>query len=348
MIRMVPIFSKFLLKYMPIGFNEKGAQTVKLEQYRQWEEFVQTLLWPTVAKYQSRLQSIWDEIIDLFEKKELDLAHLTEAAGRIDMVEVEMDVELRNLDAQMGSGQYGPIIQLMKGKLGHDIPKIPSAVSGYLQWLGDMAADQEKLAENFRPNYLQEAWEKNGFSTQEEILKFFKQAIDSQRHDESAERAYVAEYNERGVLGLVHYIRTAVAAAVELVSQEKRDGIKTIIDCGGISGGDVMPYEGIVCNIITELVRNAIDSLPWKGGAISVRARKEKDQYVIEVEDTGSGIAAEDIKKIFEKGFTTKSSGTGQGLFFAREIVEQLMHGAIKVESEVGKGTKIVITVPSS
>ncbi len=67
---------------------------------------------------------------------------------------------------------------------------------------------------------------------------------------------------------------------------------------------------------------------------------------IVEIEDTGEGISPENMKKIFEPFFTTKSSsgGTGLGLGICMSIVD--MHkGLLSVESEVGKGTKVIITL---
>ena len=63
--------------------------------------------------------------------------------------------------------------------------------------------------------------------------------------------------------------------------------------------------------------------------------------------DTGKGISAEDLPRIFEPGFTTKGAGvgTGLGLSIVRRIVED-HHGKIEVESEVGKGTTVRVILP--
>jgi signal transduction histidine kinase len=66
----------------------------------------------------------------------------------------------------------------------------------------------------------------------------------------------------------------------------------------------------------------------------------------IRISDTGSGIAPENMPHLFEPFFTTKRNGTGLGLAVTRRIIEE-HHGAIQVESDVGKGTTFTILLPS-
>jgi signal transduction histidine kinase len=67
----------------------------------------------------------------------------------------------------------------------------------------------------------------------------------------------------------------------------------------------------------------------------------------IVVSDTGSGMPEEDLQKAFTPFFTTKAigKGTGLGLFISREAV-QAHGGTLTLESEVGKGTTVVISLP--
>jgi signal transduction histidine kinase len=88
-------------------------------------------------------------------------------------------------------------------------------------------------------------------------------------------------------------------------------------------------------------------------GSVTCRVRKEDDEIVVSVIDTGKGIAEEDHNKVFEKfaqagdPHTGRSKGTGLGLTISKQIVEQ--HGGrIWVESEVGKGSVFSFSLPIS
>lgn len=81
---------------------------------------------------------------------------------------------------------------------------------------------------------------------------------------------------------------------------------------------------------------NALQAMP-DGGELTVRVRAEVEQGVVEFCDVGAGIPQEDLEKIFDPFYTTKSGGTGLGLSIAREIVKDL-GGRIEVESQPGRG----------
>ena len=65
------------------------------------------------------------------------------------------------------------------------------------------------------------------------------------------------------------------------------------------------------------------------------------------VDDSGAGIAADKLDRIFERGFSTKGEGRGTGLSLVKETVDAF-HGTIRVESEPGIGSSFIITVAES
>jgi two-component system nitrogen regulation sensor histidine kinase NtrY len=99
--------------------------------------------------------------------------------------------------------------------------------------------------------------------------------------------------------------------------------------------------------IITNLVKNAIQSIPEQQEikAISVRIKKESEHVLIVVKDNGIGIQPKDINRIFEPKFTTKSSGMGLGLGIIKNIIENYK-GTITFETEYEKGTTFTVSLP--
>jgi two-component system NtrC family sensor kinase len=96
--------------------------------------------------------------------------------------------------------------------------------------------------------------------------------------------------------------------------------------------------------VFINLFENAVDAMSGTG-ELSARARKERDRVKAVISDSGKGMTADKVEKIFEPFYTTRDRGTGLGLAIILNIVKK--HGGdIKVESEVGKGTAFTITLP--
>lgn len=99
--------------------------------------------------------------------------------------------------------------------------------------------------------------------------------------------------------------------------------------------------------VVSNLVGNAIKFTP-PGGRITVRARREGREVVVCVEDSGAGIASEDLPYVFERFWQAKNErrrGAGLGLAIARSIVEA-QGGRIWVESRPGHGSRFSFTLP--
>lgn len=96
---------------------------------------------------------------------------------------------------------------------------------------------------------------------------------------------------------------------------------------------------------IENLVKNAIDAMKGKGD-LKLNISQIEKQVFVNITDTGKGIPKQLFSKIFEPGYTTKKRGWGLGLSLAKRIIEDYHKGKIKViESEIGKGTTIQITL---
>jgi len=99
---------------------------------------------------------------------------------------------------------------------------------------------------------------------------------------------------------------------------------------------------------LSNLVSNALDAMP-DGGNLIVTATTEPGHAIVEIADTGVGIAPEVLDRIFEPWVTTKAAGqgTGVGLSIARAVVQR-MGGAISANPRPAGGTVLRITLPSS
>jgi two-component system, OmpR family, sensor histidine kinase BaeS len=135
-------------------------------------------------------------------------------------------------------------------------------------------------------------------------------------------------------------------AANSLASEAEARGVALRID-----EGEELPLLLIdplrIREVLVNLLANAIHHTP-AGGSVSVGAGQRNDSIFVRVTDTGSGIAADELPKIFDRFYKGASSkGSGLGLTIARNLVEA--HGGeIHAESEIGKGTTITFVLPVS
>lgn len=97
--------------------------------------------------------------------------------------------------------------------------------------------------------------------------------------------------------------------------------------------------------ILEQLLSNAIKYTPQ--GFVKIETAKKANLFFITIKDTGIGIKAEDLPRVFEKGYTgynghADKKATGIGLYLCRQMADKLGH-TIRMESEIGKGTKVWI-----
>ena len=97
--------------------------------------------------------------------------------------------------------------------------------------------------------------------------------------------------------------------------------------------------------LVEQIVSNSLKYTP-EGGKIKIYMSPTTEDQLI-IEDTGIGIRSEDLPRIFERGYSgfngrIHEKSTGLGLFLSQEITKRLGHG-MSIESNVGKGTKVMI-----
>jgi signal transduction histidine kinase len=96
---------------------------------------------------------------------------------------------------------------------------------------------------------------------------------------------------------------------------------------------------------LINIIKNAMESIVGAGSIDIVVERQAGERAVIRISDTGSGLAPEEVEKIFDPDYTTKEKGLGLGLPIAHEIIRG-HGGTIRVRSNVGRGTTFEIVLP--
>lgn len=100
-------------------------------------------------------------------------------------------------------------------------------------------------------------------------------------------------------------------------------------------------------SVFNNLFINAVQSMEATGGNLNVKISPDNGFVRFDISDTGSGIASDNIPKIFEPYFSTKETGTGLGLAIVQKIVD-VHHGTIEVSSSAGTGTSFTLKLPKA
>jgi signal transduction histidine kinase len=95
---------------------------------------------------------------------------------------------------------------------------------------------------------------------------------------------------------------------------------------------------------LAHLMRNAVEATR-PGGTVLVRTAKEQQFALLVIQDTGRGMPQDVVEKVFVPFYTTKIGGTGLGMVFVRQIVDE-HRGVITLESKLGRGTTVTIRLP--
>jgi signal transduction histidine kinase len=161
---------------------------------------------------------------------------------------------------------------------------------------------------------------------------------------------------------ITDFLKYSRPSALELISldlhDELADALRVITGQASERGvdttleeqGEVPPVvadRDSLRSVFTNLLLNSLEAIDGHGGSVGIKLSPEADgQARIEISDTGRGIAADDIAKIFEPYFSTKETGTGLGLAIVKKAIDD-HGGSISVTSTAGKGTTFTILLPA-
>jgi signal transduction histidine kinase/CheY-like chemotaxis protein len=143
-------------------------------------------------------------------------------------------------------------------------------------------------------------------------------------------------------------VGAAIASALRVASISTRGKAEVVVRVS--PGLAVWARPGEIEHVVVNLLLNAAEALSSVSGfqhRITVSAVSRNGEAVIEVQDTGPGVAPDRIERLFDEGFTTKAAhdGAGLGLSICREIVKKL-RGVIEVKPAALHGTRVIVKLP--
>jgi signal transduction histidine kinase len=212
------------------------------------------------------------------------------------------------------------------GNISHDLRSPLASIQGYLE---TMLMKEGRITAEERRRYLDVSL-RNAASLQRLVEQLFELAkLDARQVQLQPEPLQIAELAQDVALKLAP---AAEQVGVSLSVDRAED--LPLVSC------DVATME----RVLTNLMENALHFTP-AGGSVSVHLAREADAVRVTVADTGAGITADDLPRVFDRFYRADKSrdkstgGAGLGLAIAREIIE-LHGGAITVESSPGNGAR--------
>ena len=241
----------------------------------------------------------------------------------------EAQIKLEQMQKQLAESQKLDALGQLTGGVAHDFNNLLMIISGSIHTLKKGAGSDVRTQ---RALAAIETATRRGAALTSQLLTFARRQSVNPESVDIAERLHAV----REVLD------TGVGSSININFDIPNKPLPVTID--------ITEFETALVN----LVINARDAMPG-GGTITVAARDHageaetggQDYVAVVVKDTGSGIAPDVLDKIFDPFFTTKPVGKGTGLGLSQ--VHGFAHqagGTVKVRSELGQGTEVVILLP--
>jgi len=195
-----------------------------------------------------------------------------------------------------------------------------------------------------RASYLLTPGGRGGLS-EEQLQDMRTIAEQAKRIGNATGRLLMAAHQEGGETRVLAVSRL-LEKALDLVRHRLTIGI--VVERRIEPAATVLANEDALLQVLINLLDNAIDAMPEGGRLALAGYNTEEQEAVLQVEDSGHGVAPEDLGRIYESFFTTKPSGkgTGLGLAISRRIVKE--HGGmIDAQNLPGRGMRFTIRMPS-
>ena len=144
-------------------------------------------------------------------------------------------------------------------------------------------------------------------------------------------------------LGETRMLEVVAASLALLKDQMEQLGVRATVEVAGEVPA-ILADRDQVQQALFNVLKNALEAMD-RGGDLTLRVRSEDDWVALEVADTGVGIPADKLTRVFDAYYTTKSDGSGLGLLIVLRIL-RAHGGRVDVSSEPGKGTTVTLRFP--
>ncbi|RLB44107.1 MAG: hypothetical protein DRH12_00815, partial [Deltaproteobacteria bacterium] len=278
--------------------------------------------------------------------------------------------ERRNLETQLLQAQKLESVGQLAAGIAHEINTPTQFVGDNIQFIQESFDDLTKLLKAYKAlgdtiaTKSEESvlWAEKAKQIEdeidleylmEEIPKAIEQSMEGVRRVAKIVRA-MKEFSHPGVQ---EKTPIDINHAIENTSTVARNEWKYVADLELDLDPSLPPvpclpgeFNQVILNMIINAAHAISDVIQGKEGKgkITITTKRKEHEVEIRISDTGTGIPEKIRDRIFDPFFTTKQvgKGTGQGLAISRSVIVDKHGGTIRVESEVGKGTTFIITLP--
>jgi signal transduction histidine kinase len=216
----------------------------------------------------------------------------------------------------------------------HDLRSPLTVISGVISFfttgrLGELTPEQKNMVAMMERNA-------------QTLIELVNDLLDASKLESGSMRLEVSTLDLRGLIDEIRETMEPLAREKSITLKEQLAADLPLLEAD----------RAKLRRILVNLISNALKFTP-KGGLVQLTAEPVDDQIRVAVADTGVGIPAEDLARLFDKyeqarsRATRSEKGTGLGLYITKQLVE-LHDGQISVNSEVGKGSTFTVTLPVS
>ncbi len=254
----------------------------------------------------------------------LSIAPLLGEEGDAGTVVIVDDVTERTaMESQLRQAEKLTSVGLLAAGVAHEVNTPLAGISAYVQML------QRKLPDTDPRGAILEKIEKQTFRASQivnSLLNFSRQ-----------------ETGDFRPVDLNNVVDETLSLA-EIQLRKRQIEVRTELDEDVPVVGDPIKLQQVLMNLLL----NARDAMP-QGGAVRISTIRQNGNAILQVRDSGTGIDAETMEKVYDPFFTTKGigKGTGLGLSVSYGIIQE-HRGSITVDSEPGEGTVFRISLPAA
>lgn len=268
---------------------------------------------------------------DVMRRWEASFNPVLDSSGEVShVVEVWRDVTVRSqLEAQLGHSERLAALGTLAAGVGHEInnplASVMAGVESLERWLARKQFDDDQIAEAA------------------EILTLLMREVTRCRETTDKLMLLAQPYS---VQPAWFDMNAAVKDTLSLLlHQMRKQGIEAVEDLDpGLPA--IWARHSSMRGVCMNLMMNAVQAMP-QGGRLTVRTKVGGPGVILQVEDTGAGIAPQHLDRIWDAFFTTKpvGQGTGLGLSITNRVVTR-HGGSIRVETRPGEGARFIVELP--